>query len=68
MFIFREDKIQEVTSKYKMSGLCKQVGLTAGYLSLVINRKKTCPKKTAYAIVKYFNTDAEIIDYFEYAK
>ena len=26
--------------KYKMSGLCKQVGLTAGYLSVVINSKK----------------------------
>ena len=68
MFIFKEEKREEVMEKYKMSGLCKQVGLTAGYLSVVINSKKTCPKRTAYAIVKYFDSEAEIADYFNYAK
>ena len=68
MYMFREDKFDEVMEKYKMTYLCKQIGLSNSYFSLILNRKKHCPKRTAYIIAKCFNSDAEIEDYFERLK
>lgn len=68
MYIFKEERRNEVIQKFKMTFLCKQVGLTKGYFSLIINGKKTCPKRTAYCITKYFDSDAEIEDYFDRLK
>lgn len=68
MYIFKEEKRQEIIEKYKMTYLCNQVGLTKGYFSQIINGKKTCPKRTAYSITKYFDSDAEIEDYFNINK
>ena len=68
MYLFKQEKREEVLQKYKMTYLCKQVGFTNGYFSLILNGKKTCPKRTAYCIAKYFNNDAEIEDYFDKLK
>lgn len=68
MYRFKQEKRDEVIQKFKMTYLCKQVGLTGGYFSLIINGKKTCPKTTAYCIAKYFDSDAEIEDYFDRLK
>lgn len=65
MYIFKKERYDEVLEKYKMTGLCKQVGLSKGYFSLILNGRKHCPKTTAYCITKYFNEDAEIEDYFD---
>ena len=68
MYMFKEDKANEVMEKYKMTYICKQVGLSNAYFSLILNRKKHCPKRTAYVIAKSFDSDAEIEDYFERLK
>ena len=65
MYKFKQELKDEVLEKYKMTYLCRTVGLSKGYFSLILNGKKTCPKTTAYCIAKYFNSDAEIEDYFD---
>ena len=41
------------------------IGLTRQYLTDILNGKKNCKKYLAYAIVKYIDEEAEILDYFE---
>ena len=42
----------------------KEIGIDRSYLSLIINGRMACSKRTAYCIVKYIDEDAEIEDYF----
>lgn len=64
MYIFKNELFDSIKEKYKIKSIAKTVGLTDGYLSQIFNGKKTCPKTTAYAIVKTLNENAEIEDYF----
>lgn len=68
MYIFKEELTETIKSRYKVSNIGKVVGITDGYLSQIINGKKTCPKRTAYAITKYFDEEAEIEKYFNRIK
>ena len=68
MYIFKKELAEQVKERYKVRNIGKVVGITDGYLSLIINGKKTCPQRTAYAIAKYLNENAEIEDYFERLK
>lgn len=68
MYIFKEECAEEIINKYKITNIGKVVGITNGYLSQILHGKKTCPKTTAFAIVKYFDENAEIEDYFNRLK
>ena len=68
MYLFKSELTDEIQKKYKVRNIGRVVGITEGYLSQIINSKKTCPKRTAYAITKYLNEDAEIEKYFERLK
>ena len=42
------------------------IGIAEETLSRILRGKVGTTKTTAYCIVKYFNKNAEILDYFEY--
>ena len=68
MYIFKKELTNVIKNKYKVRNIGKVVGITDGYLSQIINGKKTCPKRTAYAITKYLDEEAEIEKYFDILK
>ena len=68
MYLFKSELTDEIQQRYKIRNIGRVVGITEGYLSQIINSKKTCPQKTAYAITKYFNENDEIEKYFERIK
>jgi hypothetical protein len=65
MYIFKKEEAEVIKRKYKGQYICDIVGISATYLSLILNRKKTCPKTTAYSITKCLNKNAEISKYFD---
>ena len=64
MYYFRQDVLEKVKAKYKSSWICKEVGISNAYVSLILNDKKSCPKRIAYCITKAIDKNAEIMDYF----
>lgn len=68
MYILKSEFASEIKAKYKARNIAKVVGITEGYLSQILQSGKTCSKKTAYAIAKYLNEEAEIQDYFDRLK
>lgn len=45
--------------------IAKKIGMNECHLSVIVNRKRTCPTRTAMAIVNAIGNDAKIEDYFE---
>lgn len=43
----------------------KEIGISEETFSRILNRKRKCSKVTAYAITKFFDSEADIEDYFE---
>lgn len=68
MFKIKQEVAERIKRKYKLLNIANEVGITNGYLSLIFNKKRSCPKKTAYCITKAIDENAEILDFFEYAK
>lgn len=64
MYTFKKELSTEIKQKYKARNIANVVGITEGYLSQIFQKGKTCSKKTAYAITKAINSDAEIENYF----
>ena len=64
MYSFRKELSNEIKERYKARSIAKTVGITEGYLSQILQSGKTCSKKTAYAITKTLDEDAEIEDFF----
>jgi hypothetical protein len=64
-YLMKEDKSDKIKEKFKCNRLAEKVGITNSYLSLVMNRKKSCSKILAYCITKAVNSNAEISDYFD---
>ena len=42
----------------------KEIGVNISTLSRILHRKQKCSKMIAYCIVKYYNKNAEINNYF----
>ena len=64
-YTLKKDMKSEIKKKYKCMYIAEQLGKTQSYISLVINRKLSIPKTTAYAFTKVLNSEAEIEDYFD---
>lgn len=64
MYTFKKELSETIKQKYKARNIANIVGISEGYLSQIFQRGKNCSKKTAYAITKALNSDAEIENYF----
>lgn len=61
----KEEKAEEIKKKYKNSYFIDNIGISACYVSLVLNRKRDVSKKVAYCFTKLIDSEAEISDFFE---
>lgn len=57
-----EQRIKFVSQKKA----AKDIGINEATLCRILNGKVATKKTTAYCITKYFNKNAEILDYFVY--
>ena len=64
-YLIKNDKGTYIKKKFKERWLSDTVGLSYGYVSLILSGKKTCPKKVAYCFAKAIDKNSEIEDYFE---
>lgn len=67
VYKLREDKAEEIKSKYRNSYFVEKAGLSKNYISLILNRKRNVSKVVAYVMTKLIDENAEILDYFEVA-
>lgn len=65
MYYFKENVSNLIKKKYKARYIAEESGITETYLSLILNRKKHCPKRTALMITKSLDHKSNIEDYFE---
>ena len=63
-YVFKNEKLHEIKSKYRLRSIAKRCGITENYLSLVLNNKVTCKKPVAYIFVKTLDNKNKIEDYF----
>ena len=68
MYVLKEEIAEQLKRKYRGDYFAKEIGISNTYISLILNRKKTCPKRIAYCITKVINNEAEIEEYFERIK
>lgn len=59
------EKIKEKNPMFKVKGFAEIVGLKPCWTSLILNRKRTCGKTTAYCITKAIDPNLEIDDIFD---
>ena len=64
MYLLRDDKIDFLKGKFRQDYFAREIGISATYVSLIFNQKKTCPKRIAFCFVKAVSKDAEIEDFF----
>jgi DNA-binding XRE family transcriptional regulator len=50
---------------YKNIEIANKIGISASTLSRILNGKQATQKTTAYCIVKTFNPEKEVEDYFK---
>lgn len=67
MYIFRPERYFEVRDR-GVQIIAHKVGISRGYLSYILNGKRTPSKETAYCITKAVNKDKEIDYFFKRAK
>lgn len=67
MFILKENVILSFNGKTQRD-IAKKLGITEFTLSRILHRKNTCSKPLAYYITKVNDSEAEILDYFDYAE
>ena len=65
MFLLKD---VEKVAIINQSELARKVGVNQATLNRIFNKKQTCSKLMAYAIVKSINENAEVEDYFNYVK
>ena len=59
MYVIRKEVAKQIKNKY----LVEKLGFSNTYVSQLLNRRRTCPKHTAYAIASLY--DKKIKDLFE---
>lgn len=64
MYEFKVELKDQLLDGRKINYLCKKIGITRPYLTMILNGERSTRKLTAYCIVKACNEDAEINDYF----
>lgn len=64
-YILKEDKAKEIKRKIYGKYIAETLGKNPASISLILNRKLTIPKTTAYAFTKVIDRDLEIEDLFE---
>jgi hypothetical protein len=67
-YILKEESSNEFKKKYRNQYISDTAGISKTYTSLILNRKRACPKRIAYAITKVLDKDAELYDFFEVAE
>ena len=55
MYIIKKEVSKRIKNKY----LVEKLGFSNTYVSQLLNRKRTCPKHTAYAIASLYNKRIE---------
>ena len=68
MYWFKE--IENLSQMFQNRNLtqkesAKEIGISEETFSRILNRKRKCSKVTAYSITKFFDSEADIEDYFE---
>ena len=64
-YLLKEDVAKKIRQIYKNKYFVETVGLSRSYTSLILNRRRSCPKMVAYTITKAINPEAEINNFFE---
>ncbi len=67
-YLLKEDKASIILMKYKNNYIANKLGLSLGYVSNILHRKKSVSKRTAYSLAKILNTNYEISDLFDVVK
>ena len=68
MYKFKIENKEKLLDGRTITYYSKKVGISREYLTSILNNKKNCSKTTAYCIVKAYNSEAEINDYFKQEK
>ena len=64
MYLFRKEKVEEITKRFKIKQLAKEIGIHEVQLSRIIHNKSKTSKPVAYIFTKLVDKEAEINDYF----
>ena len=65
MYRFKKEKKDEIISRFKLSYIANEIGISLTYLSNVLNSKVACKKVVAYCITKNIDAEKEIEYFFE---
>ena len=63
--VIKEEVAKTIKKRFKGIYIAKEVGISPSYVSLILDGKKSCAKRTAFCFTKVIDKDAEIDDYFE---
>lgn len=58
------EQIKESHPRFRIKELAEKVGIKSTFTSLILNRRRTCSKMTAYCICKALNSNYEVNDLF----
>lgn len=64
MYYFKETEKARALSGRTITYVANKIGVTAPFLTSVLNGKRHCSKLTAYCITKCLCQESEIEDYF----
>lgn len=67
-YVLKKDKASEIKNKCKCKKLADDLDKTPSYISLLINRKITCPKTTAFTFTKMVDENLQIEDLFDFVQ
>lgn len=65
MYIIKDETIELIKEKYKISYIVKKSGVTRQYIHLIVNRKRKCSFDVANKISLALDTNKSIIDFFD---
>ena len=66
-YYLKKEVAEKLKKKYRSTYFIEAVGISKCYTSLILNRKRHCPKRVAYCFTKAIDENAEIDDFFEVA-
>ena len=64
LFTIKEEQAERIKRRYKLSTMAEEVGISTTLITFIFKKLRPCSKKTAYAITKYIDSEAEIDDFF----
>ena len=65
MYLFDKTKKAKALSGRTIVYVARKIGMTAPFLTQILNGTRTCSRPFAYAITKCLCQDAEVNDYFK---